>query len=344
MKNEKLMHAIGKIDDDLIYHAVNDVKVRKRSVRCRWAAAAACLCLIAVTVISVSIWHIPADHHYANSDHRSSYPSGYDPSSGVPATDNTEIGEHDTSPVYYSSLMFPTAELNEDLSGFSESSMMDIKAFDESALSQDHCCMIIEGTVVNLYSKRYNYDIYSDKFEENGILHAITDTVVYEVAVDKTWYGEDIGGKTILIEDTSYFTEPVLAVKKGRRYVLPLYEYGDSVWTLGREYAGGDITRETRYSTVYPYHPQIAVTDDGSYVISKDWKTLTAVNARDIIMDTPAGEDTDYQDKMCLVDADTFTRQMSVLVSNMGSAMKKMPKKTGSGLHHFFLTARFSMF
>lgn len=321
MKNEKLIHAIGKIDDDLIYHAVNDVKVRKKSVWLRWAAAAACLCIIAVTVISVSIRHTPADNHYANSDHGSSLqdedPNGYDPSSGVPTTDSSEIGEPDTSPVYYSSLMFPAAELNEDLSGFSESSMMDIKEFDETVLSQDHCCMIIEGTVVNLYSKRYNYDIYSDKFEENGILHAMTDTVVYEVAVDKTWYGEDISGKTILVEDTSYFTEPVLAVKKGMRYVLPLYDYGDSVWTLGHEYAGGDITRETRYSTIYPYHPQIAVTDDGSYVISKDWKTLTSVNARDIIMDTPDGEDTYYQDKMCLVDADTFTRQMSVLVSNI---------------------------
>lgn len=325
MKNEKLIHAIGKIDDDLIYHAVNDVKVRKKSVRLRWgAAAAACLCLIAVTVISVSIRHTPADNHYANSDHGSSLqdgdPNGYDPSSEIPATDNSEVWERNPSPVYYSSLMFPDAELNEDLLGLSTSSTAEITAFDESVLSQDYCRMIIEGTVVNLYSKRYDYDFYSDKFGKNDILHAMTNTVVYEVAVDKTWYGEDFNGKTILIEDEDfYFSEPIFALKEGMRYVLPICDCGDSIWTVpGHEYAGGDITRETRYSTIYPYHPQIAVTDDGSYVISKDWKTLTAVNARDIIMDdTLDGEYAYYQDKMCLVDADTFTRQMSVLVSNM---------------------------
>ena len=40
------------------------------------------------------------------------------------------------------------------------------------------------------------------------------------------------------------------------------------------------------YSTIYPYHPQIEVTNDGSYLISQDWTTLTAKNAREVIMDT----------------------------------------------------------
>ena len=91
--------------------------------------------------------------------------------------------------------------------------------------------------------------------------------MVYEIAVDKTWLGEDISGETIIVEDTAYFAEPILAVKTGRRYVLPLYEYGENIWTLGHEYAGGDITRESRYSTVYPYYPQIEVTDGGFYII-----------------------------------------------------------------------------
>ena len=42
---------------------------------------------------------------------------------------------------------------------------------------------------------------------------------------------------TILIKDTSYFTEPVLAVKEGGRYVLPIYEYGDSVWGMNMRVA-----------------------------------------------------------------------------------------------------------
>lgn len=48
MKNEKMLHAIGQIDDELIYGAVNDVKAtrtKKHGWR-KWAAMAACLCLV----------------------------------------------------------------------------------------------------------------------------------------------------------------------------------------------------------------------------------------------------------------------------------------------------------
>lgn len=74
--------------------------------------------------------------------------------------------------------MLAESSLDEEAFAFSESSTMDVKAFDESILSQGHCCMIIEGTVVNFYVKHYTYDVYSDKFEENGILHGMTDTIV----------------------------------------------------------------------------------------------------------------------------------------------------------------------
>lgn len=50
MKNEKMLHAIGQIDDELIYGAVNDVKagqMKKHGWR-KWAAMAACLCLVVV--------------------------------------------------------------------------------------------------------------------------------------------------------------------------------------------------------------------------------------------------------------------------------------------------------
>lgn len=148
-------------------------------------------------------------------------------------------------------------------------------------------------------------------------MHMQSNTVVYEIAVDRTWYGEDVSGKTITVEDTEYFAEPAMAVKAGRRYVLPLYEYGDTIWTLGHEYAGGDITRESRLSTVYPYHPQIEVTDDGFYFVSQDWPTLTAKKAREVIMSGLDGEYVYYHDKMYLVDPDSFTSQMAVLVSNI---------------------------
>lgn len=44
MKSERLAYAFGKINDDLIYGAVNDTK-KKYGWR-RWIAAAACVCLV----------------------------------------------------------------------------------------------------------------------------------------------------------------------------------------------------------------------------------------------------------------------------------------------------------
>ena len=331
MTTDRLLEAIGEINDE----AIRSAKIKNKPKSQKWVrvtSLAACLCLVVISafVISKRYFQTPVGEEYIDAGDNSldSDSTGYTLSPDSQAFNDTEISEqdpvsqmenteNDTSPIYYSSLMLSDGSLNEEVLAFSESSTMDVKAFDESILSQDHCCMIIEGTVVNLYVKHYTYDVYSDKFEENGILHGMTNTIVYEVAVDKTWYGEDISGDTILIEDTSYFTEPILAVKEGGRYVLPLYEYGDSIWTLGHEYAGGDITRETIYSTIYPYHPQIEVTNDGSYLVSADWTTLTAKNAREVIMDTLDDEFFYYRDKMRLVDERTFAEQMAILIDSI---------------------------
>ena len=236
------------------------------------------------------------------------------PNDYVPGSDGqTSI---DTEPVYYSNLMLADGKLNDAAIALSDKSTVDVLAFDETMLSQDGCSMIIEGTVVNLYVKHYDFDVYYDKFDEGDVMHLETDTVVYEIAVEKTWFGEDASGETILVEDTAYFGQPTLAMKAGLRYVLPLCEYGDTVWTLGHEYAGGDITRESSYCTVYPYHPEIKVTDDGYYLISNDWTTLIAKNAKEVIMDTL--ENGDYwKDKMFLVDGNTFADQMAILIGGI---------------------------
>ena len=52
MKSERLAYAFGKINDDLIYGAVNDTK-KKYGWR-RWIAAAACVCL--VVGAAVALW------------------------------------------------------------------------------------------------------------------------------------------------------------------------------------------------------------------------------------------------------------------------------------------------
>ena len=325
MDTIKLLDAIGEINDEAVRGARAEKKPKSREW-IKWTSMAAGLCLAFLSIFALSKLRSSAPMDGGADGGYAGAPGGYTPGFDGQASSDGETGEedpaaqteNDTSPVYYSSLMLADGVLDEEVLAFSESSTMDdIASFDESTLSRDHCCMIIEGTVVNLYVKHYTFDVYGNKFEKNGILHGGMDTIVYEVAVDKTWYGADISGDTILIEDSSYFTESVLAVKEGRRYVLPLYEYGETIPTGIYKYVSGDITRETVYSTIYPYHPQIEVTDDGSYLVSQDWTTLTAKNAREVIMDTLDEENFYYRDKMRLVDEKTFAEQMAVLVDNI---------------------------
>lgn len=317
MNAKKFSDAMSELDSKYVDEALNYKKKARKPGWAKWGAIAACLLLIvgAAVLFKPVISNPPIDNSKIDIQNEPSEDIISDTKKDTAVTSLPDA--IDASPVYYSSLMLADSVSNEEaLTLFSSSAMIDITEFDESTLSQGHCCMIIEGTVVNLYVKHYTYDIYSDKFEENGILHGKTDTIVYEVAVDKTWYGEDVSGETILIEDTSYFTEPILAVKEGGRYVLPLYEYGDSILTLGDEYAGGDITRETAYSTIYPYHPQIEVTSDGSYLVSQDWTTLVKNHAREVIMDTLDDEDY-WKDKMYLIDGNTFANQMTILIESI---------------------------
>lgn len=328
-QTKKLYNSITNVNSRFIEEAQTKSN-KKKTVWVKWCAISACLCVALVGAFAIPKSNPSVSKNAGRTDvgNESAFHDG-EPNSGVPGLDsqtpdNTEISEQistakdeiDTSPVYYSNLMLSNSVLNEEVLACSESAVLDIISFDESALALDNCCMIIEGTVTDVYVKHYTFDTYSDKFEENGILHNMENTVVYEVAVDKTWYGEDISGGTILIEDTSYFTEPILAVKEGGRYVLPIYEYGDSIRTPIHEYAGGDIARETVYSTIYPYHPQIEVTNDGSYVVSQDWTTLVANNAKEVIMDT-LDDDDFWKDKMYLVDGKTFEKQMAILLSNI---------------------------
>ncbi len=317
MKSYELLDAVGGINAKYVENAAQKRTQKRAPLWAKIVPIAACVCLIvgAAVLFKLDAPNSPVGDNTIGVPNNTSgdLPSGSrDDATVTSSVDDKAIDE---SPVYYSSLMLANSVLDEETLAFFKPDQLDVTVFDESTLSQGHCCTIIEGIVVNLYVKHYNYDVYSDKFEKNGILHNRTDTIVYEVAVDKTWYGEDISGGTIFVEDTSCFTEPILAVKEGRRYVLPLYEYGETIWTGVHEYAGGNITRDSQYSTIYPYHPQIEVTNDGSYLISKDWTTLVANNAKEVIMDTL--DDDFWKDKMCLVDENTFSKQMAILIDRI---------------------------
>lgn len=68
MKSEKLLDAIGKIDDNLIYNAVHDTPKKKKGSWFKWGAIAACLCLmIPLTAFAIDTIQYNAAVNYLSS-------------------------------------------------------------------------------------------------------------------------------------------------------------------------------------------------------------------------------------------------------------------------------------
>lgn len=53
MKNEKLLDAIGSIDDNLVHNAVHDNFKKKKPVWVKWGTMAACLCILLIGVFTL---------------------------------------------------------------------------------------------------------------------------------------------------------------------------------------------------------------------------------------------------------------------------------------------------
>ena len=227
--------------------------------------------------------------------------------------DMTEmVKSFDNTPINYSDLLLAEGEDNNIT--LPNDAISDIMSFREELLKETDCCMIVEGIITDVRSKTYKYDTKSDKFEENGVLHNTSETVVYEIEVSKTWYGDDVSGKRIVVEDENYCTDPVFKLKKGMKYVIPLYVYGnDFIYSEYDDFIAGDAKRESKYSTLYPYHPQIMVTEDGGYIVSEHWPTLVQQKARKVVLDN------DYEKniplKIYFVDEGTFIKQMDKLIN-----------------------------
>lgn len=113
--------------------------------------------------------------------------------------------------------------------------------------------LIIEGIVVNLYVKQYNYNICYDKFDENDMMNVQMSTVVYEIAVDKTWYGEDVSGVTVTVEvtDDGFYFVPqdwtTLTAKKTRKVIMDSADreyayYRDKMYVVDADTFAGQMS------------------------------------------------------------------------------------------------------
>lgn len=304
----RLYKAITDIDDAIIEEAQREETPQKTSkgfyVAVIAAAAAACVILAGVLLYSGAIG--------------SGRSGGGSMAGGGPAAGGVDSEERDYSPISYKLLMLPEAKETQGLGDLAfGGAAIDIASFDESLLSD--CCGILEGTIIQRYPKEYDVDYYDDKFGPVELYHGKAFSVVYEMIIENVWYGEDFTvGDSIFVEDEYYQLDPLASLVNGRTYVIPLYEAGDQIGEAAysvHELAPGDYTRDSIYSTIYPYHPQITKTEDGNYLLTSDWQTLAAEPCRAVITDAnDFNVDSYYSDKFCLVYGDDFSERLSTLI------------------------------
>lgn len=192
----------------------------------------------------------------------------------------------------------------------------DIAPFYES-FTED--CDFIEGKVINVYEKHYEYTVISHKFKEGDRAYCYTDSVIYEFEISRVWRGNFTAGETILIEDMQLFCNTQFYMQKGHSYLIPIRDAGEdiAILALNSHTAEGETKRQTPYATEYPYHPQIEITLDGYYFFPDEWTTL-AEPCEELIKVTDAEFNRGtawYKDKMVLLDPDTFEARMKKLLS-----------------------------
>lgn len=300
----RLYQAITDIDDDIIEEAQG---ITKKPTIVRFLALAASFCIIIAGAIMLFSQNKFPVYPSQNADLQT--PNVLENPPAPTTVDNTS-SVLDYSAINYNSLALPAAQADPAMMEQFSNYSVDVLPFDEAFLSD--CCGILEGTIKRIYSKHYTYDFYDDKFGETELYHSFSDSIVYELEIEKVWYGTAFTERsTILVEDQFFFPDMYFSLMEGRTYVLPIYEYGNTVNTLpNKEVASGDLTRDSVYSTVYPFHPQITKTEDGCYLVTTDWPTLTTAPCRAINMEEIDSYESFFKDKLRLVYEEDFAERI----------------------------------
>lgn len=299
----RMYHAIGGIDDSFVVEALRPVRVEKRPVRLRLLAAAASFLLVLTGAAAL----------LASRSAPVQTPPLEDPQL-VGTEPVVTLVPRDYGPISFGALALPETLNLAKPYGDASASRADIGPFLEDSL-RSQCCGILEGTVLRVYPKRYAYAYYDDKFGPMELFHGLIDTVVYALAVETVWYGADFTpGSTVLVED-DVFGSSNFTPTEGQRCVIPIYEYGDTeIAHTNKPLAEGDLSRDSRYSNLYPFHPQITKTGDGDYLITTDWTTLAAEPCRVVELDETYPCEALYRDRFRLVYGDDFARRMEALI------------------------------
>lgn len=295
MRGEKFLEKFGLIDEKFIEES--EEKTKRKNIKIPILIAACFLLVLLVAAIPFFKRETP---HDANKVHNA-----------VDTTERPDI-TYTPSQVYdgipYSSLDISDIGLDPELEDADGVVMADIAPFYEEYIADAE--VVVEGKVKNVRLKQYEFTTDFDKFNTgSGTLHR-WNTVIYEMEVEKIYKGE-LGTETLVIEDTILF-DSMFYLKEGHRYVLPLTQTTEDVaYGLWQgNVTEGSNKKESVYSSLYPYHPQIEITEDGYYLFPDDWTTLTSSDtAVKVTMDEPFGCGTVYfYEKMMLIDSVNFEK------------------------------------
>ena len=327
-----MFNSITNISEDIIEEAQKDVRLfsckkERNIVWSKWIATAASLGIIALTAFAVFCLISPSDNHSYLDDSTLE-----EPEPSVSESHEANFGEtgnnfllQSNEPIYYSELQLPEGRADEELLEAFQGggSTLSIKAFRESDGDSVDYIAMLEGEITNIYLKTYDYKVSYDKFDEEQIFNYHYKTVVYEMCIDKVWFGDFAAGSTILVEDQTYWGTSlcgeIFALRQGHSYVIPIYQGSEELFLSPSEtLVSGNITKDSSYSTYYPYHPQIEVTLDNCYIVPDEWETLAVPEAAKIIMDVELeGDYGRYKDKMLLLPEELFCIRMELLVQKI---------------------------
>ena len=292
MNNEsiEIIRDTLKADSELMERTKSLAVIRKRRNTHISALIAACLLVIIGTSLAVT--------KMQNGD--------------FTVTVNETTEEKEDKELVYSDLVPHKSLAEEKIGGYA---LLSIAPFSEFYL--EDCVAVIEGEVISVREKEYTVLYEFDKFEKGGILTGKTQTLIYEIKVEKVWYGDIKAGEIVTVENEMF---RMFAQTVGRKYVLPLCDEGENIKLdeAGQRYLSGDIKRESRYSIIYPFHPQIERIENG-YLFTDNWISLITGETKSVKVDIPLTEaEEEYADKMNLNSEEVFTEQFTKLLTKVG--------------------------
>ena len=171
---------------------------------------------------------------------------------------------------------------------YAGSGMLSLVGFSETMVKD--AIWLFEGTVLETHIQDHTYVVRAPgKFGAKTMtITTPLQSVVTTFRVERVLHGDAaLEGQTITLEDKIISCDGIFGYKTGAAYVVMVQDYGEGAaidhLESDEELLSGDLTRVSRYATLYPFDPPIEQTADGrGYIVSTDWAHLVRKRDADV--------------------------------------------------------------